>query len=66
MREILILCLMVLAGFLSACDDSNKPPANTGKYAPVLNPHPKHFFVVNGHVDTALRTTTNLVLKMTY
>jgi hypothetical protein len=66
MREILMLCLMVLAGLLSACDDSNKPVENTGKYAPILNPHPKYFFKAYGTLAPGIKKSIKLSFVLDY
>jgi len=58
MRWLLIVIASVL---LSACGDNPpKPPPNTGRYAPQINPHPKYFMMVQGYIDPELKNSIKL------
>ena len=49
---------------LTACS-SSQPPANTGKYKPVVNPHPQYFVTVSGHIDPELAKAVHLSWQTT-
>lgn len=57
---------LLLTTCLTSCSPTHSQPANTGKYKPVLNPHPKYFMTVSGRVDPALKGSVPVSFRLRY
>src|SRR4051794_29080581 len=61
------LIIVIMGLTLTACTGGPPPPpANIGKYAPEVNPEPKHFMNVQGYIDPKLKNVVQLKIITTY
>lgn len=57
MNNAKLLLVLTLTILLSSCGSDKK---NYGKYVPKLNPHPKYYMTIKGHIDPRLKDKVHL------